>query len=607
MSRAFVSGARSSIVIMAVAFAFCVLLGRLFYLHVWDQESLLQYLEGNRKTFNLIEARRGDIVDARGNLLAVTRTSYNIGVDPQSVRADDREKIPQLARLIGRPAGEIEAAFDTKYRIGEDNSKEAQLIRWTPLLKEANEAVNEAVAALKIRGIYSNQSHSRAYPAGQLAAHVLGYVNKEETAVTGVERYFDYYLRGQDGWRESERDGRRRELAQFRGREVDASDGLNIELTIDQMVQHIVETEITRIAQEYQPEGISVIVSQAATGAILAMANYPSYDPNEFYDTRKYPISSQRNRALTDVFEPGSTFKIVPAAAALNEGIVRPTDVFSTGLARVSYQGRMLSLPSDHHYYESLSMQEVVVKSSNRGAAHLGLLLGEQRLHDYAAAFGFGEKTGCDLGGEVAGTLHRVSNWDGLTITRLPMGHAVSATPMQVHAAMSVIANDGILMEPMLAKRIFDRAGQDVLRFSPKAKRRVVSADVADTMSQMLVDVVGENGTARRAAIENYQVAGKTGTTQKIVDGRYSNRHHVASFSGFFPADRPQLVITVVVDDPQLDGVGYGGVIAAPAFRNIAEACIAYLGIRPSHNREDFLAQQPFQPASYVWSRRHTN
>jgi cell division protein FtsI/penicillin-binding protein 2 len=589
---------------MAVAFAFCVLLGRLFYLHVWDQENLLQYLEGNRKTFNLIEARRGNIVDARGNLLAVTRTSYNIGVDPQSVHEADREKLPQLARLIGKPVEEIEAALDTKYQIGGANSKEARLIRWTPLLKEADEAINDAVAQLNIRGIYSNQSHSRAYPAGKLAAHVLGYVNKEETAVTGVERFFDYYLRGQDGWRESERDGRRRELAQFRGREVDASDGLNVELTIDQMVQHIVETEISNVAQKYNPKGISVIVSQPNTGAILAMANYPSYDPNEFYNIKKYPISSQRNRALTDAFEPGSTFKIVPAAAVLNEGIVEPTDVFATGVSRVSYKGRTLRLPSDHHNYESLSMHDVVVKSSNRGAAHLGLLLGEKRLHDYAAAFGFGEKTGCALGGEISGTLHRVSNWDGLTITRLPMGHAVSATPMQVHGAMSVIANNGILMEPMLTQRIFDREGQDVLRFSPKAKRRVISADVAGVMSQMLADVVGENGTARRAAIENYNVAGKTGTTQKIVDGSYSNQYHVASFSGFFPADRPQLVVTVVVDEPKLNGVGYGGVIAAPAFRNIAEACIAYLGIRPSRNREDFLAQQP---SSYDWPRRLTN
>jgi len=569
------------------------LLGRLFYLHVWDQAALLEFVEGNRKMVNVVEARRGNIVDTRGNLLATTRTSYNIGVDPQAFLESDRAKLPELARILGKPVAELEAKIDRKTRKASEDSIEVSLIRWAVLAKDTDEATHDAVKALGLRAVYGNQSHSRAYPAGLLAAHVLGYVNKEETPVTGIERFFDYYLRGQDGWRETERDGKRHELAQFREREVEPSDGLNVELSIDQMVQHIVEAEIARVAEEYHPKGISVIVSQPATGAVLAMANYPTYDPNEFYNTEKYPISYQRNRVLTDVFEPGSTFKIVPAAAALNEGIVHPGDMFQTGIKRVSYKGRTLSLPDDSHTYESLSMHDIVVKSSNRGAAHLGLMLGDQRLYDYAANFGFGEKTGCDLGGEITGTLHAPRNWDGLTITRMPMGHAISATPMQVHCAMSVIANDGVLMEPMLAKRVFDGNGQDVIRFNPKAKRRVISTEVAHTVAGMLADVVGKEGTARRAAIDNYDVAGKTGTTQKIINGSYSNQHHVASFSGFFPSENPSLVITVVVDDPQLSGIGYGGSIAAPAFRNIAEACIAYLGIRPARSDASFVNLQP--------------
>jgi len=604
MSKAFVSSGRSTLISFAVACAFCVLLGRLFYLHVWNQQALRAHVEGNRKMVNVVEARRGNIVDTRGNLLATTRTSYNIGVDPQAFLESDREKLPELARILGVRLEEIEAKIERKTRKVSEDSMEVRLIRWAVLAKDADEATHDAVKALKLRAVYGNQSHSRAYPAGQLASHVLGYVNKEEAPVTGIERYFDYYLRGQDGWRETERDGKRHELAQFREREVESSDGLNVELSIDQMVQHIVEAEIDRLAKEYAPQGISIIVSQPATGAVLAMANYPTYDPNEFFNTEKYPISHQRNRALTDVFEPGSTFKIVPAAAALNEGIVHPGDMFQTGVKRVSYKGRTLSLPDDHHTYEKLSMHDIVVKSSNRGAAHLGLMLGDKRLYDYAASFGFGEKTGCDLGGEVSGTLHAPRNWDGLTITRLPMGHAVSATPMQVHGATSVIANGGVLMEPMLAKRVFDDAGNDVIRFKPKAKRRVISAETALTIASMLADVVGEDGTARRASIANYDVAGKTGTTQKIINGRYSNRHHVASFSGFFPADKPALVITVVVDDPQSRGVGYGGSVAAPAFRNIAEACIAYLGIRPARSDASFVH---LQPPVYDRSRRISN
>lgn len=603
MSKAFVSSGRSALISTAVACAFCVLLGRLFYLHVWNQEVLREHVEGNRKMVNIVEARRGNIVDARGNLLATTRTSYNIGIDPQSFRESDREKLPQLAEILGKSVEELESAIDRKTRkVGE--GKEVRLIRWAVLAKDADEATHDAVKELAVRGVYGNQSHSRAYPAGQLAAHVLGYVNKEETPVTGIERFFDYYLRGQDGWRETEKDGKRAELAQFREREVEPTDGLNVELSVDLMVQHIVEGEIKRIAEEYNPQGISIIVSQPATGAVLAMANYPSYDPNEFYNTKKYPIANQRNRALTDVFEPGSTFKIVPAAAALNEGIVQPNDIFQTGVARVSYKGRTLKLPSDHHTYEELSVHDIVVKSSNRGAAHLGLMLGDKRLYEYAADFGFGEKTGCDLGGEITGTLHSPRTWDGLTITRMPMGHAVSATPMQVHSAMSVIANGGVLMEPMLTKRVFDAYGNDVIRFQPKAKRRVISTEVATTVAEMLAGVVGDKGTARRASIDNYDVAGKTGTTQKIVNGQYSSQHHVASFSGFFPAESSSLVITVVVDEPRFNGVGYGGSVAAPAFKNIAEACIAYLGIRPARSDASFVN---LPPSIYDRSRRISN
>ncbi len=588
MSKAFVSTARLSLVISAIGFAFCILIGRLFYLHVWQHAELLEHVQNNRKMVQVIKARRGDIVDSKGNLLATMHTRIDLGVDPQVVCEKDRSRLAELAELIGQPLTKIEKAFDTKIRKSAEHSKAVNLVRWASLAKDLDEDTYEAVRQLNIKGVYGNRKYSRTYPGGTLAAHVLGYVNHEEVPVTGIERYFDYYLRGQDGWRETERDGRRRELAQFRERQVEPFNGLNIALTIDQMVQHIVEKEIANLVGEYDPESVSVIVSEPATGAILAMANYPTYDPNEFFNIRKYPMEFQRNRALTDVIEPGSTFKIVPTAAVLNEGIVDPTEIFQTGYDRVNYKGRSLKLPSDHHEYEQLSLYEIVVKSSNRGAAHLGLRLGEQRLYDYAHAFGFGEKTGFDLGGEVPGTLHSVNSWDGLTITRLPMGHAVSATPMQIHSAMSVIANKGVLMEPLIARQVYDDKGNEVITFMPKAKRRVIAAEVAETVAEMLVDVVGINGTAKKAAIENYAIAGKTGTTQKIINGHYSREHHVASFSGFFPADKPALVITVVVNDPKLNGIGYGGVVAAPAFRNIAETCIGYMGIRPANSKPSF-------------------
>lgn len=246
-----------------------------------------------------------------------------------------------------------------------------------------------------------------------------------------------------------------------------------------------------------------------------------------------------------------------------------------------------MRLPGDHHPLGRISVKKVVQKSSNRGAAQLGILLGSQRLYEYCRAFGFGEKTNFGIGGERKGVLHHPKNWDGLTITRLPMGHAVSATPMQVHTAMSAVANGGVLMKPKFINRVFDEEGKTVTPFNAKAVRRVVDNDVASSLTKMLVSVVSNEGTAKKARVEGFNVAGKTGTTQKLVDGKYSRNHHVGSFVGFFPAQKPRIVITVVVDEAKMKNgmLGYGGSVAAPAFQNVAKQIISYLGIEP--NKEE--------------------
>lgn len=591
MSQAFVCNKRAGLIQSLIALAFCVLLGRLFYLHIWNHQDLASQAESSRKMVKVVEARRGNIVDQRGNLLASTQMTIDLGLDPQSTRTADRPKLPELARLLNKPLVEIETAFDTTTRLREDGTP--YLVRWIPLYKGLDQGRAAEVKALGIKGVYGNHRYARTYPGGKLAAHVLGYVNKADVAANGVEQTFNYYLRGQDGWVESERDGRRREMAQYRDREVLPHDGLNLQLCLDQMIQHIVEREVDRLAAEYDPESVSIIVSEPTTGALLALANYPSYDLNEYFNTKKYPVGNQRNRALTDSFEPGSTFKVVPIAAALNEGLVRRGQNFATNLTHINYRGRKVGLPRDDHIKtDSLPLQDVLVKSSNRASAQVGMLLGEQRLYDYAASFGYGERTGCDLVGEGSGVLHPVRNWDGLTITRMPMGHAVSATPLQVHSAMSVMANRGILMEPMVARRIYGASGETVVQFRPQAKRRVVSTETAELVAEMLADVV-EVGTARRTVrLDAHTAAGKTGTTQKIENGTYSRTKQVTSFSGFLPAKNPQLVITVVVDHPKVYKAS-GGKICGPAFKNIAQACIAYLGIRPDRQAAAPLALKP--------------
>lgn len=591
MSQAFTSKGRLSLVVVTVFFAFGILIARLLFLHVFDSARLQGFAEDVRKSTRVIPSERGAIFDRGGNILAATHSTYTVGVDPNFLKSSERKKWPHLAFILEVPYADLVSVMERKYR-----AESGRMIRWAPLAKNVDLKTYAAVMDLGITGVYGNRKNQRVYPGKQLAAHMIGYINHESKAVTGIEHMCDYYLRGQDGWVESEKDGRRRELAHKRSREIAPINGNDVFLTLDQHIQSAVEAEIERLVDRYQPEGISVIVSRPKDGAILALANYPTYDLNAFYNTHLYPIAHQRNRAISDILEPGSTFKIVPASAVLNESIVDIEEVFETGEAYALYQNRKVRLPSDHKRFDQLSMREIVVKSSNRGAAHLGMRLGDQRLYDYAASFGFGSRTELGLHGEVSGTLSSVDQWDGLTIASLPMGHAVAGTPLQIHYAMSVIANQGILMKPKIIERICDAEGATVLTYPAVHKHRVIDASVAEQMAYLLNQVV-RSGTAKRAHIEGYSVAGKTGTTRKLINGRYSERSHIASFSGFLPAENPELVITVIVDEPKMKaGSGYGGVVAAPAFKTIAEDCIRYLGIRPSQYSQDWIAKRKFLP-----------
>jgi cell division protein FtsI/penicillin-binding protein 2 len=407
-------------------------------------------------------------------------------------------------------------------------------------------------------------------------------VNREQQAAAGLESYADFYLRGQQGWRLGERDGRNRELPQFAVREVPRFDGYNVRLSIDSTVQDIVEQELAALAAKFRPAKASIIVSDT-DGFILAMANHPTFNPNEYNKVPKEEEARMKNIAVTDVYEPGSVFKIVPAAAALEERLVSARTVIDCGVDRATYNGRVLKLPAEDHAMGRLSVAEIISHSSNRGAAQLGMLLGEERLHRYASAFGFGTRLGFPTG-EVRGTLHPFRKWYPIDITRIPMGHTVSSTVLQMHQAMSVIASGGVLLRPQIIRQITSATGDVVYAYDRAEIGRAVSPETAAEVARMLIGVTRQGGTAPNAAIEGFDVAGKTGTSQKIIDGRYSNRHHVGSFVGFFPAQRPRVVISVVVDDADrtaAGGNGYGRVVAAPSFKRIGERLIPILGIRP--------------------------
>jgi len=600
--RGFTSNYR---VVLLAAVVFACLGGvgtRLVFLHVIDRGKLLGYIEQVRRQVVVEPARRGNIYDAHQHLLATNQSVYTLGVDPQVLRESDREKWPELAALLGLPYAQLERALTTKTRRAQtpvqtassdsatataaardvEAASVARPIRWAKLREDIDEATYEKIRALGIKGVYGNRVFRRVYPHNALASHLVGYVNKEGTAAAGVEAYADFYLRGQDGWREGERDGARRELAQFRTREVEPTNGYNVVLSTDIIVQHMVEEELARIARELRPDKATIIVSDARTGFILGMGNYPSFDLNAYAQA---PLDVQRNFAITDQIDPGSTFKIVPTAAALNEGLVRPDTRFDCSTEQIEYRGRMLrAMPDTHRHEQPLSVAEIISRSSNIGVARLGMLLGEQRLYDYARAFGFGEKSGFPFGGEISGQLNPVKQWSAIDITRIPAGYSVSATPLQVHYAMGVIASGGELLRPQLIAQVRDASGEVVYSFDRAVRRRVISETTARAMARMLQSVAAPGGTAREAAIPGYEVAGKTGTAQKLVNGRYSNRAHVGSFVGFFPASRPEVVISVIVDNARLPNgrSAYGRIVAAPSFKRIGEQLVQYLDIKPT-------------------------
>lgn len=582
--------ARLNFLLLTMLMVFGAVIGRLYYLHVIGQETLMSAVERSRNKFEILHASRGKILDSRGTLLGGTRSVVDIGVDPQAVREIDMSKLGELAKILGIGEEELRSKFEKKIeRCDEFGIKEYNLVRWKKLAGSVSDRTYEEVMKLKIKGVYGNRRFERYYPQGRLGAHILGFINKENQAVCGVERYMDFYLKEQDGWIETEKDGKRKELSQYRKREVRPKDGLNVQLSLDVLVQYEIEKEIDRIVKEYDPRGISIVVSQPETGYILGMANYPSYNPNNFWE---YEIDSHRNRAVTDLYEPGSPFKVVTASGVLNEGILKLDEEYDCAKDRVEYKGRIVKLPKDHKPYGILTAAEVIKKSSNRGVAQMAMKLGEEKLIGYIKSFGFGKRLGWGIDLEGKGQVHEIKNWDGLTIGRLPMGHAVSCTALQMNAAMAVIANKGILMKPQVIKSVVDGSNEIVEEYKPQAIERVLKEEVARQMMNLLEEVVGPDGTSGKAAIKGISVAGKSGTSQKVVNGAYSQKHHVSSFSGFFPADEPKVVMTIVIDEAKKAGVAYGGLVAAPSFKNIGTNLVQCMNIEPNLRDQKMLCDK---------------
>jgi len=565
-----------------VSACFLLVVGRLVWLHWIDAPSLRAEALQRRYVFQEKACRRGEIRDAQDNLLAVSEDVWDIGVDPEALQKDDHKRAAEVAAILRLPLLTVKAAFDPPPRVDDEGVE--RRVRWVVLARECDEPTMKKIQELKVKALRADLKYRRNYPKGQLAAHVVGYVNKEMVPSVGIEKALDGFLQGQKGWIESERDGHRREIASNRLREVAPVDGSTVVLTINSLVQNACEVALEKAANQYTPKSGIIIVSEPRTGRILGLANWPTFDLNKFFDPKLAPMDSQRNRAVSDIYEPGSVFKIVSISGALEEHLITPNSVYDCGLTSVPYKGRMVSLPADSHPLGAVDVRHIVRESSNRGTVQIGMLyaerLGEERFDKLIRSFGFGSNTGLLTGAESGGMLIPPSRWDGLTVSRVPMGHSVSVTAMQMHYAMSVVAADGLLMQPQLVLRIEDpKTKQVVLTYPPRSKGRAITSSTATSMATLLRAVCGKGGTAPIADIADYEVAGKTGTTQKIINGKYSSSHHVASFSGFFPVNDPKLAITVIIDEPHGEGVAYGGKVSAPIFREVALECIKWLNI----------------------------
>jgi len=425
---------------------------------------------------------------------------------------------------------------------------------------------------LKVEGIEVIKESKRFYPNKDLACHTLGTADIDNNGLEGLELYYNKYLKGESGWLISTQDAKRKILESYQYEFIPPKNGFNVVLTIDEVIQNIAERELFKMYQKYNAKAASIIVMDPRSGDILALANFPNYDLNE---SSKRPAEAIRNRAINDFFEPGSVFKIVTASAVLEENAVKLDDKFDCENGEWHIGKRILH---DHTPHGILTFKEIIVKSSNIGTVKAASRLGPDKMFKYMKAFGFYDRTGIDLPGEVVGMNRPSSRWSGVSMYAIPMGQEVTTTAMQLACAVSAIANNGYLVKPRVVKDILDDKGRVIKEPETRIFKKVITPQTAIKMRGILKGVV-DDGTGKKAKVDDLDVGGKTGTAQKIEpDGRYSHNRFVASFIGFAPAQRPVLSVIVCIDEPR--PVYYGGDVAAPVFKNVVDGSIKYLNAK---------------------------
>lgn len=555
---------RRLLLVVAGGAIWVALLGaRLYQLQVVRYDHYAGKAERQQQRVVTLDPPRGTIYDAQGRELAVS-----VQVDSAYAVPPEIEDPAAAARAV---AG-IVPGLDVK-KLTRQLASDREFV-W--VARKLDPPVAAAVRRLDLAGLYFLPESKRYYPMRELASQILGYVGTDNQGLAGLELTYDEQVAGKPVIRTVLRDARRGTVVSPELSFADPEPGADLHLTLDAAIQHIVERELARAVEERgASRGIAVFLDPR-TGGVLAMASYPGFDPNDF---GKYPSSRWRNRAIADVYEPGSTFKAITAAAALGSGLVRAGDEFDCEMGGVVVYGKLIR---DHKPFGRLTFAEVLAKSSNVGVIKAALLMGDERLYSAVRGFGFGEPTGIDLPGESGGIVHPLERWSSRAKAYVSFGQGISVTPLQLARAIAAVANDGSLLKPHVVAAV-GRDGSVTPRYpEPPISGRPITAETARELKRLLEGVVTV-GTGKAAGVPGYRVAGKTGTAQIPVAGGYSRSLYLPSFVGFAPADRPAIVGVVAIAEPK--GFAYhGGQVAAPVFGAVARQVLLYLGIRPERD-----------------------
>src|SRR5436190_7694312 len=536
---------------------------RLVYLQVYRHGDLVARAERQQLRTVAASGKRGEIRDRRGHVLAYSVDADSIYAVPTEI-ADPDPAAASLCRALDDCSPADRQALADRIRRGR---------AFVYVRRQVTPDQARRVADLQLEGVGFMKENRRFYPNKELAAHLLGYVGVDNTGLAGVEATYDNLIKGHAGTVLIQTDAKRHAFSRV---DRPSTTGADIELTIDEYLQHIAERELQAGVEYAGAEGGSAIVMDPYTGEILALANYPSFNPNAY---RNFRDEERRNRAIQDLYEPGSTFKIVTASAALEQKLLKPTDWIDTNPGVIRFGSRVVD-EDKHHNYGVLSFTDVIVRSSNVGAIKIGLRVGAERMGLYARRFGFGHASSPDFPSESPGILWDPARQTESALASMSMGYQVAVTPLQMAAAVSSVANGGELLQPRVVRAVT----RDGIR-KPVPRKVVAHAIDGSTAAEVtaIMEAVVERGTGRSAQIDGYTIAGKTGTAQKVENGRYSNTDYNVSFVGFVPSRKPVFTIVVVIDSPH-KVPPYGATVAAPIFKRIASAALRQYGVAPTMN-----------------------